>query len=76
MIENNYDKFDFFSLGCLFATLFFLSLISGAGIIIQKVFTKELIKVVNVIIGVVILIFGIKLLSSKVENTHSRQEKV
>ena len=75
MLEDNYGKLDLilFSLGCLFATLSFLSLISGAGTMVQKLFTEDLIKIVNVIIGIVILIFGVKLMFSKIENTKRKK---
>ena len=69
MLEDNYTKSDLilFSSGCLFSTLAFLSFISGAGAVIQRFFTENSIEILNLIIGLIIFGFGIKLIFSKIE---------
>jgi len=55
----------FFGLGCILSTLFFLTIISFCGSILNGFFSKTIIKVLNVMVGAILIYFGIKLLLKK-----------
>lgn len=52
----------FFGLGCILSTLFFLTIISFCGSILNGFLSKTIIKVLNVMVGAILIYFGIKLL--------------
>lgn len=65
--ENNYTKkqLGLFSFGCVLSTLLFLSLIAVLGSIINSFINAKIINILNIIVGVVIMTFGIKMILKK-----------
>lgn len=67
IIENNYNKTQlfYFGLGCVLATLSFLSLIAVLGTVINGLLTSAIIQILNVCVGILVIYFGIRLLLKK-----------
>jgi threonine/homoserine/homoserine lactone efflux protein len=62
--ENNLNKKQLilFGLGCVLSTLFFLALVSLCGSALSGFLPQSIIKILNVIVGSVLICFGIRLL--------------
>lgn len=62
IIEENMKGSDlyYFALGCVLATLFFLSLIALVGSMFSAIIPSNVIKITNVIVGVFMLFFAYK----------------
>lgn len=54
-----------FGMGAVCSTLFFLTLVSGLGVFANAVLNDLLLKILNIIVGTVIIIFGIKTMIKK-----------
>ena len=54
-----------FGLGCVLATLFFLSLVAGVGHVTQRMLPEEVILILNVAVGCVLVGFGLRQLAGK-----------
>lgn len=67
IIENNYNKSQlfFFGLGCVLSTLCFLSVIAFLGTLISEFITQMTIQILNIMVGVIVIYFGIRLLFKK-----------
>ena len=50
----------YFGFGCVLSTLFFLSLVSAVGAFSQVILPQIMINALNVIVGCVMISFGIK----------------
>lgn len=55
----------FFGFGCILSTLFFLTIVSFCGSILSGFLPQIIIKILNVIVGAILIYFGIKLLLKK-----------
>ena len=62
IIEENMKQADlkYFGFGCVLSTLFFLSLVSAVGAFSQVILPQIMINALNVIVGCVMISFGIK----------------
>ena len=49
-----------FALGAIFATLFFLTLIGYLGSVLSGFLPKEFLKILNSVVGVILIYFGLK----------------
>ncbi|MGE5627010.1 MAG: LysE family transporter [Solirubrobacterales bacterium] len=56
----------YFGMGALLSTVFFLTLISIVGTVIKGFITMEIIKTLNLLVGVLLLYFGFRMLIKKV----------
>ncbi|MBQ6896395.1 MAG: LysE family transporter, partial [Oscillospiraceae bacterium] len=67
IIEEKFKKKELiiFSVGLVSATLFFLTTVAILGMILSNFIPDILSKILNVIVGIVIIGFGIKLLIKK-----------
>ena len=65
--EYGYQKKQlvFFGFGCILSTLFFLSIVSFCGSILSGFLPQIIIKILNVMVGTILIFFGIKLLLKK-----------
>lgn len=63
--KMNKDEIRHFAFGCISSTLLFLGLVSILGALFQKYMPDDVIKVLNLAVGIVIIYFGVKLLISK-----------
>ncbi len=65
--ENNYNKEQLilFGLGCVLSTLFFLTLVDLCGSVLSGFLPQIIIKMLNVVVGIVLIYFGIRLLSKR-----------
>lgn len=54
-----------FGLGCVLATLFFLSLVAGVGHVTHQMLPEEVILILNVAVGCVLVGFGLRQLAGK-----------
>jgi threonine/homoserine/homoserine lactone efflux protein len=52
----------FFGFGCILSTLFFLTIVAFCGSILSGFLPQIIIKILNVIVGAILIFFGIKLL--------------
>ncbi|MEA1974226.1 MAG: LysE family transporter [Bacillota bacterium] len=70
IIEENYDTKDLilFAVGALTSTFVFLSFIIILGQFTRNFLSKEIISILNIIIGFVLICFAIKLFFHKEEN--------
>ncbi|MEX1378376.1 MAG: LysE family transporter [Eubacteriales bacterium] len=58
-----------FGMGAVCSTLFFLTLISGVGVFANSFLNDTLLKILNSVVGIIIILFGIKTMVKKpVEN--------
>jgi threonine/homoserine/homoserine lactone efflux protein len=55
----------FFGFGCILSTLFFLTIVSFCGSILSGFLPQVIIKILNVMVGAILIYFGIKLLLKK-----------
>lgn len=69
IIEENFKKKELiiFSIGLVSATLFFLSIVAILGMILSNFIPDIISKILNLIVGILIIGFGIKLLFKKEE---------
>jgi len=76
IMEERYEHMDLFlfSLGCLLATLFFLTVVVSAAVVAQRILTPSVIQILNIFVGVVIVYFGIRLFLTITENDFVRSE--
>jgi threonine/homoserine/homoserine lactone efflux protein len=60
--NNGYDKYDmyYFGIGAVIVTLLFLTMIGIIGSYISEIFPDGIIKILNIIIGVVFILFAVK----------------
>ncbi len=67
IIEDNLKRKELliFSLGLVSATLFFLSLVAISGVILSNFISISISNILNVLVGTLIIYFGIKLLIKK-----------
>jgi threonine/homoserine/homoserine lactone efflux protein len=67
MNDESYNKHQIFlfGLGCVISTLVFLSLIALAGTIVNVFLPESFITILNFIVGLVIILFGIKMAIKK-----------
>ncbi|HEX3076726.1 MAG TPA: LysE family transporter [Lachnospiraceae bacterium] len=67
VIENKYSKSQlfYFGLGCVLSTLCFLTFIAFLGTVLSGFLSLTVIHVLNVGVGVIIIYFGIRLLTKK-----------
>lgn len=65
--ENNYNstKLSFFAIGCISATFLFLIFVSVLGIYFTKFLTQDIISILNLVVGLIIVLFGVKMLISR-----------
>lgn len=70
VIEKNYTKTQmfYFGLGCVLSTIIFLTTIAFLGTTIRVFLSDNIMKVLNTIVGSIIIYFGIKLLFKKEKN--------
>ena len=54
-----------FGLGCVLATLFFLSLVAGVGHVTQQMLPEAVVRILNVAVGCVLVGFGLRQLAGK-----------
>jgi threonine/homoserine/homoserine lactone efflux protein len=64
VIENKLNKRHllFFGIGCILSTIVFLSAIAFCGSILSGFLPNIMIQILNVVVGLIIIFFGIKLL--------------
>jgi len=67
IVDENMEKSDIyvFGIGALLSTLLFLSVVAGAGSLTQQFLSENLRKILNIIVGIVLICFGLKMLSKK-----------
>ncbi len=67
VIEKNYtkSKIFYFGLGCVLSTIIFLTTIAFLGTTIRVFLSDNIMNVLNIIVGSIIIYFGIKLLLKK-----------
>jgi len=65
--ENNLTKKELvlFGFGCVLSTVFFLTIVSFLGSGISSFLPQAIIKILNVMVGIVLIYFGIRLLYKK-----------
>ena len=63
--EISENSLKFFTLGCIFSTLFFLTIISILGNFTQTLFSNTIISILNISVGIFVILFGFKNLLSK-----------
>ncbi len=70
MIENKWNKKQlfFFAVGCVIATITFLTVVAFLGSVLSDYLPKIIVQLLNVIIGIVLIFFGIRLLCKKDNN--------
>lgn len=67
VIENELSKKQlfFFGFGCILSTFLFLTVVAFCGSILSGFLPQIIIKILNVMIGIILIYFGIKLLLKK-----------
>lgn len=67
IIENNLTKKQlfFFGLGCILSTLVFLTLIAALGSVVSRFLPETVICIMNGLVGIVLIYFGIRLFNKK-----------
>lgn len=67
MIEHAWDRKQLFlfAIGCLMATLFFLTLVAYIGSVLSGFLPQEIVQLLNIAVGVILIVFGIRLLMKK-----------
>lgn len=70
MIENEWNKKQlfFFAVGCVMSTVVFLTVVALLGSILSDFLPKVIIQSLNVIVGIFLIFFGIRLLCKKEKN--------
>ncbi len=75
MIEKEWNKKQlfFFAIGCIMATITFLTVVAFLGSVLSSFLPQIIVQFLNVIIGIVLIFFGIRLLCKKdnANNTNS-----
>lgn len=68
IIENNYNKEEmaWFGVGCVLATVLFLSFVGVIGVFIRSFINNQIMNILNFSVGIFIAYFGIKLAIKKV----------
>jgi threonine/homoserine/homoserine lactone efflux protein len=69
--NENYSKFDIFQfgIGCIISTITFLSVIAVIGSIVNVFLTEIVINVINAIVGFIIILFGIKIITRREQDS-------
>lgn len=69
IVEEKFNKKELitFSIGLISATLLFLTLVAVLGMILSNFISEFIMKILNIVIGMLIIFFGIKLLFKKAE---------
>jgi len=64
MIENNWDKKQLFlfAVGCVMSTVIFLTFVALLGSILSGFLPQAVIQILNVVVGVLLIFFGVRLL--------------
>lgn len=67
MIENKWNKKQlfFFAVGCVMATIIFLTVVAFLGSILSGFLPQIIVQFLNVAVGIVLIFFGIRLLCKK-----------
>lgn len=67
VIENNLNKNQmiFFGMGCVLSTLLFLTAVAIGGSILSGFLPQILIHMLNIIVGILLIFYGIRLLLKK-----------
>lgn len=67
IVENEWNKNQlfFFAVGCVMATIIFLTVIAFLGSILSVFLPRMIVQFLNVAVGVVLIFFGIRLLCKK-----------
>lgn len=67
IIENKLTEYELilFGLGCVLSTLFFLTIVAFFGTVISAFLSQQVIKILNVCVGIILIYFGVKLLVKK-----------
>ena len=60
------EELKYFGFGCALSTLFFLSLVSAAGAFSSVVLPRTVINIMNIAVGCVMIVFGIKNAGKKI----------
>lgn len=70
VLEHKYSKRQVleFGIGCVCSTLAFLTAISGLGTVANAFLSENMISILNFIVGIIIIAFGVKLLVKKSKN--------
>ncbi len=65
--QNNWDKkqIAYFAAGCVSSTLIFLTFIAILGSLTKSFVPSDLIKILNIAVGIAVIIFGVRLLIKK-----------
>lgn len=68
IMEHSYTKkqLSFFAIGCILSTLFFLTMVSILGTMISAFLSKAIMEIFNILVGCVIVYFGLKVLARRV----------
>ena len=75
MLENKWDRTQifFFAAGCVLSTLVFLTIVALLGSILCDYIPGLIIQILNVVVGMAIIFFGIRLLYKKDKNKTTAQ---
>lgn len=67
VVENDFSKRQliFFGFGCILSTLSFLTIVSFFGSILSGFLPQIIIQILNIVVGAILIYFGIKLLFKK-----------
>lgn len=70
IIENKWDKTQLvlFAVGCVMATLIFLTAVAWFGSVLSGFLPQIAVQILNITVGVLLIVFGIKLLRKKKTN--------
>ncbi len=70
MIENKWNKKQlfFFAVGCVMATITFLTVVAFLGSVLSDFLPQIILQFLNVLVGIVLIFFGIRLLCKKDNN--------
>ena len=63
-----------FGAGCVLATLIFLTITAGIGTVISSFLPQKVLNILNIAVGLVIILFGIKLLLKKEDISRKKSE--
>ena len=74
MLEDDWDKKQlfFFAFGCVLSTLVFLSAVAYLGSVLSGFLPMIVIQVLNILVGVVLIFFGLRMLLKKIPEKEIR----
>ncbi|HOO28343.1 MAG TPA: LysE family transporter [Lachnospiraceae bacterium] len=64
--QMNKPQLFYYGLGCVFATILFLTAVSGAGCLAHSFLSEKLMMCLHIIVGSLLIVFGLKLLTKKI----------